>query len=306
MNIINIYDDIEKNSCLDKIYINDTYLFYKINNIIQYNYINFNTWEVNILNIVNTVNENEIQYYFIIDTFFNDAFAHWVFESAIFIPAYIKLKDIYPNLKIYLKTQRKYKNLFIKYFNIDETNIVYDIEQNNISFFPLPITSLNNNTISDVYIEYFNIFNKYIKSFIEYNNTIINKILILPRGNKENYKGNDRVYNIDNIIDNLINKYEILNTDEIDDLNIQIKTINKYKNIILTDGSPFLVNGLFTKDRNIIVLGNIIVHQKEKYIKKKYIFDFICSNNKINFIPYYNGTFYDSIFLLNSVSKYLV
>ena len=309
MSDIYIHDDTCKNNNLKRIFLDNIYEFYELNNIINYDYINFNSWKINLYNIDNINNidntNNNIQYYLIIDTLFNDAFLHWVVESAIFLPSFKKLKENYPNIKIHIKIKRKYKDLFIKFFNIDENDIVYNIEKNNISFFPIPNTSLNNNSISDLYINYFNNFYKYIQ-YTKLDNKIYDKILILPRGNKENYKGNDRTYNIDDIINNLIDKSFILIADnDINNLNNQIEIINKYKNIILTDGSPFFVNGLFANNSNIIVLGDIILNQIQNYKKMDYIFIIIKNKNKVNIIPYNNETFYNSFFYYNEISLFL-
>ena len=47
---------------------------------------------------------NDSSYYFIIDTLLHDAFAHWVFESAIYLPLFLLLKEkYYPNLKLYIR-----------------------------------------------------------------------------------------------------------------------------------------------------------------------------------------------------------
>lgn len=76
----------------------------------MYSYINFDTFKITYNNINNI---NNIQYYLIIDTKDYDAFGHWVFESAIYIPFYIKLKEIYPNIKIHLKSKKKFKDIFL-------------------------------------------------------------------------------------------------------------------------------------------------------------------------------------------------
>ena len=85
------------------------------------------------------------------DTNDNEAFAHWVFESAIYFDLFDKLKIQYPDIKINLKTKRDYKNLFFKFFEIQQDDIVYDIKENNICFFIKPIYSLCINSISEEY-----------------------------------------------------------------------------------------------------------------------------------------------------------
>ena len=82
--------------------------------------------------------------------------------------------------------------------------------------------------------------------------------LIMPRQSKENFKPNDRTINMDYNWPNAV----ILNTDTVTNLINQIELIIKSKNIVLTYGSPFFVNGLFAKNSNIIVLGDNFKHHE--------------------------------------------
>lgn len=54
---------------------------------------------------------------------------------------------------------------------------------------------------------------------------------------------------------------KILHTDEIHDLKDQIDIIRKSFIVILTDGSPALVNSLFTTYSHVIILGEVLKEQ---------------------------------------------
>ena len=122
----------------------DIYRYKIVKNVISYTYED--KWIINATNTKDNTNET---YYLIIDTKFNDAFAHWVYESGLYLLLYNKLKKIYPNIKLHLGYNRKYKKIFCEYFNIFDSDIVYDFLPNNTCIFPIPITGLNNITISN-------------------------------------------------------------------------------------------------------------------------------------------------------------
>jgi len=238
-------------------------------------------------------NSEPVHTYLNIDTLYHDAFSHWVFESAIYLPLFLKLKKIYPGLKLYSRGYKMYKKLFYDFFDIRETDIVYQLEPSNLCIFPKPISSLNVNMIDETWkiqVDYF---------FKQLNVGHFEKdisLLMMPRQKKENYKNNERYYNtID--IENLIQKNGVLlHTDEIIDLKDQITPLHLSKNVILTGGSPYFVNGLFCQDTTLVVLDDFMVHQMNEHIKLKFIHEKICEKNKVYMVQNKNNTFfYDDI-----------
>lgn len=119
----------------------------------------------------------------------------------------------------------------------------------------------------------------------------------MPRQRKENYKNNDRYYNtID--IENFIQKNDgfLLHTDEITEIKYQITPLHRSRNVVLTGGSPYFVNGLFCQYTNLIVLDDFILGQINEYIKLKFIHDKICEKNKVYMVKNNNNIFcYDDI-----------
>jgi hypothetical protein len=126
--------------------IDDTYKVYEVENVSGYIYANFNSWELEVNDILNDtiVPDN---YYFIADTLYYEAFGHWVLETGIYLPLFITLKKTYPNLKLVLRSKRMFKKLFCDFFGIKD--VVYSLEANNVCFFPSPISALNDKSISD-------------------------------------------------------------------------------------------------------------------------------------------------------------
>lgn len=287
----------------DTDYIKDDIYNYKlITNVISYEYVDFNKWSIN----ADTNNSDDpSEYYLIIETTFNEAFSHWVYECAIYLPLFNMLKVKYPNIKLHIKSNKQYKKLFCNYFNINSNNISNTLISSNICIFPMPISALNDRNITDDYKVQVKAFIKAL-SIPNSSKTVYN--LLVPRGSKENYAGNHRTLDTTDI-EKYFNSqdkqnYNILYVDNIDDISKQISIINSSKNIFIVDGGAFLVNSLFANKSNIIVLGDIVLHNNI-YCKNKYIYDLICKNNNVTFIPYIHGNFKNSIFYYNDIKEYI-
>lgn len=236
--------------------------------------------------------DGQLNVYYIFDAPGGDAFAHWVYESFITYPIFLELKKIYPNIKIITSNKKKYVKLFFRLFD-DDTEIVYDINNNNICFFP-PILSLNDNLI-DV-----NLFNDLIDKYIRKINSLIvtecsNNIILLPRNKKDNYLLNDREADLYNMNDYIIdNNGTILNTYEINNLNIQFNIVNSFKNIILDYGSSFFVNAMFLNGRNVLVIDSFNHSpQIDAFVSMKLLYNKIRDRNNVSLLK--NPTFEDVI-----------
>lgn len=277
--------------------IKSIYNYITIINVKEVSYeFNTNHSQWNLIKYNNITQQNNLlNYYLFIDTKYDDAFAHWVLESAIYLPLFNELKKIYPKLKLCLKNSRTYKKMFCNYFKINDSDIIYNCYSNintfNMSLFPLPISCCNVTTLNNEWekqVDYF--FSIISKNSLE--QTKINNVLFLPRQTKENFSENDRIYDVSDILNKVDN---ILNTDDILYLEDQIKLVNSSLNVILTGGSPFLINGLLCYNSNIIVIDNMTEHQSKTYKKFKYITDKICKNNKVHFISNKKKFIYEDI-----------
>ena len=259
--------------------IDDTYKVYEVENVSGYIYANFNSWELEVNDILNDtiVPDN---YYFIADTLYDEAFGHWVLETGIYLPLFITLKKTYPNLKLVLRSKRMFKKLFCDFFGIKD--VVYSLEPNNVCFFPSPISALNDKSISDEFKKQTRIFRNYFTP----TSTVEHEFVILPRQIKENYAPNDRKISFQNLINYLGERARILNTDEITKLEDQINIVNSGKNICLSEGSPFDVNSLFCKNKTIYIVdvSETFKQQREIYSKSKFILELHKENNNIIYI----------------------
>ena len=226
----------------------------------------------------------------IIDTAINAGIAHWVYESAIMLRFFKDLQKIHPTIKIHLKINKTFKLRFLKLFNIDEVDISYSLEENNICYFIPPITSLN---IKEVL--YFH--RKYIKNLKDYFDNVENNngqdidLVVLPRQIKDNYNIGVDYSPLTNVITTLRQKgreLQVLNTDDINDIKDQINIIRRSKNIILVDGAALLINGMFANKSTIyVVTRNVTQVQSKDYPQMKYLLDLIEKTNE-NILLYFN------------------
>lgn len=261
-------------------YIDQIYPIYTVNSVekIELTYV---SWNVTVNSSIST------DYYYCIDTINDDAFGHWVYESAIYLVIFSKLKLIFPNIKIYIFNKRNYKISYFKAFDISIDDIVYSLPKNNITLFNNYITlstldSFNTGDIYNLYLEnYYNhLINKYTPINHQYD------VVYFPRGSLENCKGNDRVvFNQDSIV-NLVESYNnslVYYTDKTTNIIDQISIIKQAKILILDYGSSFLVNTFFCSNQNIIILGHETLH--ESYLSQKIIVNnCIERGNHITFI----------------------
>ena len=228
----------------------------------------------------------------------SSAFAHWIYECAVYIPYYLELKKNIPTLKIYITNKKKFKDIFLEYLGVELNDIVYSIELPNTCVFH-EFISLGLNFVSDEYkIVLDNFLNYFPKKYEKDTN-----ILFMPRQVKENYIGNNRVYytkDHEELILRINENNKILHTDNIEKLEDQIKMVQNSKIIIVTDGSPASVNILFANNCVVIVLNdNLLKKQLEIYGVYKYIVERIIQKNQVNIKYTENTSVHNLIDILN-------
>ena len=260
---------------------------YSVKNVINYKY---HKEQYDILynnNIVNSEHQ-----YFLIDGCENGSFGHWVIESAVFLPLFKKLKSVYPIIKLHLLCSKQFKTLFLNHCNISQNDISYTLEPNNECFLPEPCTILNANKRE---------YSLHFRYIVDFFNSIRPEILpvkdidilFLPRQTKENYVGNPRTHNTKELEDVilLMNNCYVLHTDKLTELKEQINLILRAKNIIVTDGSPYIINSLISLNANIICIGDAVQHQITVLTEMRMIQSIIESSNKVHTVKYKNYTF---------------
>ena len=283
----------------------DIYKYFKYTNVYKYEDLHFNSYNIYYDSSLTLPNNTPEEYYLILDTTFSKALFHWVAECIIFLPLYIELQKQYPNIKMIFKIKTDYHKIILEYYNIPYENVLYKIENNNnMCFFPLPITHLNNRDLDDEYVLYSNAFLKWFNN-IHFDKTIDH--LIMPRQVLQNSDANPRSHNCDNIINCMSHMPNtiVFHTDKMTDFYEQHKLVKSSKTIIVTDGSAFLFNGLLAENSTIIVLGNIVIDQARTYQKMKFFVELISQKNNVIFIPYLHGDFFNSTFYYNDIRGFI-
>jgi hypothetical protein len=239
-----------------------------------------------------------LSFFLLFESPFDCAFAHWVYESAVYLYYFFELKSEYPELKILVKKnpKRSYKNLFFKALNIINENDIHWIENEesrdcNTVYKNIPINNVCINTTPH-YMNMIHIPNKdaFNKLLIQFRDKIMDNLnvtfpeeraleyLFFPRSKLENNVSNDRIINYDNVYKLLKGKnyieYDTINTTNLKD---QIELLISSKHIFLDWGSSMLVNGLFCKD-SIILISDALLYQK-KYEWFDVFFQILSENN---------------------------
>jgi hypothetical protein len=241
----------------------NNYKVFQVKNVSDYTYNKQSHSAINVT-LFTPPNDLNTNYYFIIDTDCNEAFGHWVFESSIYLHLYTTLKETISSLKLVLKCPKMYKQIFTTFFGI--TDIVYTLDTTsaNISYFPSPVSCLivkectptNMAHLTDFMIHF------YMYKLPPQLDNILYDFLIMPRQKKENYAPNDRIIDYSPICNffetNKGYSYKILHTDDVTDLEQQIRCIRNAKNIIVTDGSPLFCNMLFGTNKTFYVLDGTL------------------------------------------------
>jgi hypothetical protein len=208
-----------------------------------------------------------------IDSPYHDAFGHWVFESAVFLPG---IRSDGKN--VMLSERRQYKTLFCKHIGFSDDNIEYGT---------VPRTSTLTLMDNPVPPEYPLLLQSF---FTHFTSSVVPDVdfVLLPRQRKENYAVNDRPCKLTPYIDVFRasgRSYRVVNTDEITCLQTQIDLVNSGRTVIVTDGSPANVNGMFCSGKTIYVVrdGSLEV-QVPQYPMLQVLHAEIRKKNNLQFI----------------------
>lgn len=263
-------------------------------------FVDINTGKKEYILYENIVNKKELSIFFLFEVPFHEAFSHWVFESAVFLP-FIKHFIHYENFFILVNKNncRKYKKTFFKLFNIEDKNICYidntDTYTTNVSYKNIPKNNISivcrnfimvsplhtlNSYFADKFLFLLSNFYNVITKEIHYEKNI--EHLVLPRSKTENYLPNDRQICYNNIFNLLKDKeYMWYDTKETNNFIDQVQIIQKSKNIYSYLGSSYLVNGFFSRGSNIYLVTTETEYNYHNNLLIKIIVDIIEKHNKI-------------------------
>ncbi len=280
---------------LAKIFIHDNVKDYK------YDCTDFNAWHIA---CSESSSAQKAQQYFIIDTHFHEGFSHWFFESAIYLPTFLELKTKIPNLKLHLKSGRKYKTDICRYFNINESDITYELMMPNTCHFPAPITAFNEKVCTQEYIDLV----YRLRSYFPQPPTLKSRnLLFFPRQKVDNYpyQNNERINDSSHVEEMLVQDVTYTNTFQ--SFADQVHAIQSTRKLLIPDGAAFLVNAFLLSNCKVIVLGNVTDYQACHFPKYGFINNMLVSSNQVHKISYeqVGGTYERAIFRFEHVEPHI-
>lgn len=263
--------------------------FAVVSNVLDYEHIDFNYWQIKALSPGYLVGLDKLKatdnsICIILETKFHGAFGHWFFESAIWLTQVKKILDTLPNAKIHLKETKGFKIQILQFFGISEDKVCTQLPKNNTCIFVNPCTALNDAGDPGKFKEMLSAFSDQF-----FKNPITKTInyLLMPRQKKENFVYNDRQVGTDDLEGYVksLPSSEIYNTDNSPTFADQVNTLQSSHHIIVTDGSPFMVNAFLAKYSVITVLGDALVPNQRKTDRKlQAICEQIEHNNAVRYV----------------------
>jgi hypothetical protein len=259
---------------------------YKYDNVINYN---FDWYQKQLLvNTEHNVSEilNDKSFYFIFDSAGNDALAHFIFESFIFIDIFFEVNKLYKNIKIVTKNKKQYFKNILKLFKITN-NVVDYIDASNNYCFIHPIISISH---EDIDLQLFEMYlTKYIEKIQKFQvpYEFQCNILFFPRNKKDNFSYNQvEILGLYEIECSLIEcGATVIDTYQLNNLYFQIQLLYNHRIIILDYGSSLFFNCIYLTNKIIIVLNNRDWYDYQMNIPGyKFLFDIINKNNTIYII----------------------
>lgn len=279
-------ESTQESELCKKIFLDET-TFFIVSNVIDFEFSDktFDSYTCQLS--VPSDTDASTQFYLNIELVYHEAFAHYCYESVIYMPFFKQLKELYPNLKLLMRKPKQFKHHFCELFGIQPDEIAYSIDTaNNKVLFPSPESCLNKKEGSSNWKTLVgNLFIFFSKIHAPQYSPC--NVLILPRQLKENFWGNPRDLPLQNILTFASDKHaQVLHTDTIQSFYEQIGKIRSAKRIIITDGSPLLVNGLFGENKEFYIVDEVTIYQSTNYPKYAFILQCIQAINN-NFLKYF-------------------
>lgn len=220
----------------------------------------------------------------VFETEYDEAFAHWIFESAIHLFSFQEMRKTYPSAKLLMKSKKKYKELILRQFQLSYDDVLFELPTKNACIF-CPVFSLNDRSIPvTTFMEHVRRLKDYlIRPSLPSLAPV--SLLYLPRSQRENFTPNDRTIVSSNEIQTwcLERGGEILHVDTVSDFTDQVRKVRSAREIILDYGSSLYVNGLLAQDgARLIVLGNM--HQHETFPSMAALMEEIQRSKSVTFI----------------------
>jgi hypothetical protein len=196
--------------------------------------------------------------YFVIDTD-NDAFAHWVVESFIFVSLLTAVVKQFPQVQVLTNNRKRYVGNLLRWAGV-HAEVVHEIEAGspNVCFFPAFIVTMSTLNPASVDVP---LLHEYLNTFCDTIRPLPApriELLYLPRNQKENYTPNDyQVLGTEDMTAGVIAAGgTVVDTFHLNNMDLQFALISNAATIITDFGSAYCVNGLFVRNKKIVVIDS--------------------------------------------------
>jgi Glycosyltransferase 61 len=219
---------------------------------------------------VNPCTAPEDAVFLVIDTVSNGALGHWMSESALFLYLWEDLNLMHPGIRLILSQEKNFKHLFLPAFDIPLDRVLFTDKipsnRSNLVYFP-PLFLVNNPWLdlglgARSYASMMGRIRKYAGldplcgGAEERANKL--RLLLLPRGKKENFKWNDREIRHEKETIQHYNEtpfHVVYYTDDVKDIREQVRLVASADIIVTHEGSAMYLNGAFARNSSLVVLG---------------------------------------------------
>jgi hypothetical protein len=230
---------------------------------------------------------------FAIDTENDGAFIHWVAESAVHLVLWAEIKALYPGAKLLLRQKKGYKALLLPVFGIDAADVMYtpqlvarpapaadgsgshllspvDFPLPNMVLLPPFTLFIDRDANVPAFVERYDALFERLRAYaglgagppVTPSPVRAARILVLPRGSKENFVGNDRKNQELEVLARLVatGRYPhaaVLRTDTVTDIREQVRAVAGARVLFLDGASAAYFNSAIARNATIHATGYV-------------------------------------------------
>ena len=240
--------------------------------------------------------------YFFIDTLMDEALSHWLGESAVWLPLWARIRAQFPHAKLMLKPHPKsYKWEALDLYGIPRSDVVYGPPFphpcSNLVLFP-PLILYNQwdtdlAMVASVWAAQTELFRRRsgLGPRCSAPTRPVPRLLLMPRGHKENYAANDGIAARRNESEEALLWARaqaelggvLFLTDTAPDLQTQIAAVDAASVVVVVYGSALFFNEAIARNATVIALGDLGHHDIMNTFRA--IHDLALRSNRVLIVP---------------------
>ena len=239
--------------------------------------------------------------FFIVDIERESNIAHWLMEYAVFLREWPDILSIYPQARLVIGSEAPFKRRTLPLFGVADSRVVLlaDMPRRNYCIF-VPYQSITDPAVdSNLFLERWLAFVSFVRCASGLDPRAYNRVggttpldaelgpaaptpvLVVPRGNKGNYKRTDRSYpGFEPLVEwasSLGGRALFVNVTK--DFRAQVRAIASARIIVTTEGSAFYVSCAWALGSTIFVVGTSLLEQRRVIRPIAVMFETIVARN---------------------------